>query len=393
MSRSPKTHLHSTVLIAALLALPAAPGHAAPGDMLAAGDGGHGGSEVATPGLDLTPEQQAAFDIALAPPEPTARGLSRRYPAQVAVPVRQTHVVSAPQDGTLSLLLVAVGESVAAGQALARMQSPGLLEAQASLLEAQTRLTLAESELTRDQVLFAEGLVPKRRLQATQAERDTLLTTVDQWGQRLTLAGLSQETIAALKKERRLSGVLEVRAPIAGVVLDQMVDTGQAVAAAAPLFRVANLSPLWLEVHVPVDRLGGLQPGDPVLLPRDGIRGHILTVGRQVHGTDQGVLVRAEVTEGAERLRPGQFVEVQLDRGLAEGAQGSGWRLPAAALVRNADAAYVFAQRPGGFAAIPVEILAQEERTVVVAGALTPTDHIAVSGIAALKAAWLGGAQ
>lgn len=393
MSRSPKTHLHNTVLIAALLALPAAPDHAAPGDMLAAGDGGHGGGEVGTTGLDLTPEQQAAFDIALAPPEPTARGLSRRYPAQVAVPVRQTHVVSAPQDGTLSLLLVAVGESVTAGQALARMQSPGLLEAQAALLEAQTRLTLAESELARDQALFAEGLVPKRRLQATQAERDTLLTTVDQWGQRLTLAGLSQETIAALKKERRLSGVLEVRAPIAGVVLDQMVDTGQAVAAATPLFRVASLSPLWLEVHVPVDRLGGLQPGDPVLLPRDGIRGHILTVGRQVHGTDQGVLVRAEVTEGAERLRPGQFVEVQLDRGLAEGAQGSGWRLPAAALVRNVDATYVFAQRPRGFAAVPVEILAQEERTVVVAGALAPTDRIAVSGIAALKAAWLGGAQ
>jgi hypothetical protein len=141
-------------------------------------------------------------------------------------------------------------------------------------------------------------------------------------------------------------------------------------------------------------------------VPREGIRGQILTVGRQVHGTDQGVLVRAEVTEGADRLRPGQFIEVQLDKG----GQGSGWRLPAAALVRHADAAFVFVQRPGGFAAVRVEILAQEERSVVVAArdgghaagagagsgeapAIGPTDRVAVSGVSALKAVWLGGAQ
>jgi membrane fusion protein, heavy metal efflux system len=371
MNRTPLTYLRTTVL-AALLSLATGFGHAAPGDTLA-----------------LTPEQQTALGVELATPEATDRVMSRRYPAQVAVPVRQAHVVSAPQDGTLSVLLVALGESVTAGQPLARMQSPGLLEAQAALLEAQTRLTLAESELSRDQALFKEGLVPKRRLQATQAEHDAAATTVDQWGQRLTLTGVPPEAIAALKRERKLSGTLEIRAPIAGVVLEQMVDTGQAVAAAAPLFRVASLSPLWLEVHVPVDRLGGLQPGDPVLVPREGIRGHILTVGRQVHGTDQGVLVRAEVTEGVEQLRPGQFVEVQLDKG----GQGSGWRLPAAALVRNADAAFVFVQRPGGFAAVRAEILAQEERSVVVTAAIGPTDRVAASGVSALKAVWLGGAQ
>jgi len=152
---------------------------------------------------------------------------------------------------------------------------------------------------------------------------------------------------------------------------------------------VASLSPLWLEVHVPIDQVTGLHEGDEVLLPREDIRGRILTIGRQVHGKDQGVLVRAEVSEGADRLRPGQFVEVQLD----EGAKGTGWRLPTAALVRTADAAYIFAQRPGGFAAVQVEPLAQEERSAVVAGELVASDRIAVTGIAALKAVWLGGAE
>jgi cobalt-zinc-cadmium efflux system membrane fusion protein len=344
---------------------------------------------ASTAAFTLGADQQKALGIELTAPEPAQRALSRRYPAQVAVPVRQDHVVSAPQDGTLSLLLVALGESVKAGQPLAEMKSPGLLEAQGAFLEAQTRLTLSESELARDQSLFKEGLVPKRRLQSTLADHDALVTTVDQWSQRLALSGMSAQAIAALKQERRLSGTLELLSPIDGVVLEQMVDTGQAVAAAAPLFRVASLSPLWLEVHVPIDRVTNVHPGDTVVVPRENIHGQILTVGRQVHGTDQGVLVRAEVREGADRLRPGQFVEVQLD----EGAQGAGWRLPGAALVRTADAVYVFAQRPEGFAAVQVQVLAQEERSAVVSGALDAGDRVAVDGVAALKAIWLGGAE
>ncbi len=371
MNPSP-AHIAGGIALAALLTLIAPTPQAAPRDS-----------------IPLSTEQQSALGIGLAAPQAADRAMSRRYPAQVAVPVRQAHVVSAPQDGTLTLLLVALGDPVTAGQPLAQMQSPGLLEAQGALLEAQTRLTLAEAELARDQALFAEGLIPRRRLQATQADHDGQATSVDQWTQRLSLSGMSAEAVATLKRKRRLSGTLELRSPIAGAVLERMVDTGQAVAAAAPLFRVASLSPLWLEVHVPVDRVQGLLPGDPVLVAQSGIQGRILTLGPAVHGTDQGVLVRAEVREGADRLRPGQFVEVQIDKG----AERPGWRLPAAALVRTGAGAFVFAQRPGGFAALPVEILAEEERSALVSGGIAPDDRIAVSGVVALKAIWLGGEE
>jgi len=345
----------------------------------------------------MTPDQRAAFGIEVAEPQPAGQVLSRRYPGQVTVPARQLHVVSAPLDGTLTGLLAAEGETVEAGQPLARMQSPGLLETQGALLEALSKLNLARSELERDRALFAEGLAPKRRLEATQAQFNELATTVDQWSQRLALSGMPDQAIEALKRDRRLSGTLEVRAPIAGVVLEQMVGTGQAVAAATPLFRIARLSTLWLEVHVPLDALAGVQAGAQIVLPREDIRGRILAVGRQVHGEDQGVLVRAEVTDGADQLRPGQFVEVQLgstaNRAAAAAGQAPGWRVPAAAVVRHAGGTYVFAERAGGFVAVPVELLSQEERTAVVGGPLTATDRIAVTGVVALKAAWLGAAE
>jgi len=116
MNPSP-AHIAGGIALAALLTLIAPTPQAAPRDS-----------------IPLSTEQQSALGIGLAAPQAADRAMSRRYPAQVAVPVRQAHVVSAPQDGTLTLLLVALGDPVTAGQPLAQMQSPGLLEAQGALL-------------------------------------------------------------------------------------------------------------------------------------------------------------------------------------------------------------------------------------------------------------------
>ena len=339
--------------------------------------------------IPLEPAQQQAFGIALAAPERATESLTRRFPAQVTVPNRQLRVVSAPQSGILTTLLVAEGERVDAGQVMAEMRSPELVEMQSRYLEAVARLALAETELRRDETLYQEGVIAERRFLETQSKQRELLTQVDQGRQLLGLAGLSPTVIDELGRSRRLSSTLPIQAPIAGVVLEQLVSTGQSVAAATPLYRVAQLKPLWLEIHVPVERVRGLQEGGKVILPGAGTEGRIIAFGRRVHAEDQGVLVRAEITAGTDRLRPGQFVEVQL----ADATQHTGWRVPAAAVVRNGGEAYLFVARTGGFEPLPVQVIAEEEKTAVVAGALERKDQIAVSGIIALKAAWLGTEQ
>lgn len=350
---------------------------------------GGAGPGLALDLIPLGPEQQRAFGIERAAPEPAGETLTRRYPAKVAVPNRQMRVVSAPQGGILSSLLVAEGERVTAGQVLAELRSPELVDTQGQYLESVTRLDLADSELKRDQQLHKEGVIAERRLLESQAKQRELATQVEQRRQLLALAGLSAADIDTLTRTQALGSTLPVRSPIAGVVLEQMVSTGQAVAAAEPLYRIAELNPLWVEIHVPVDRVEALQVGGRVLLPGIDGEGTIITIGRMVHPEDQGVLVRAEVSQGTERLRPGQFVEVQLSRAAGE----SGWRVPAAAVVRNAGAAYLFVAREGGFAALPVTVLAEEERSAVVTGDLGAEDQVAVSGVVALKAAWLGASQ
>jgi multidrug efflux pump subunit AcrA (membrane-fusion protein) len=105
-----------------------------------------------------------------------------------------------------------------------------------------------------------------------------------------------------------------------------------------------------------------------------------------VHGVDQGVLVRAQVSEGTERMRPGQFVQARI--AVADG--GNSFRVPAAAVLRFEGRSYVFVARDAGFVPVPVTVISQEPGYQVIQGGdLTAGSSIAVAGTAAIKAAWL----
>jgi len=339
--------------------------------------------------LTLDAAQRAAFGIETAPVQLATEALSKPYPAKVQVPNTQLRVLSAPLEGVVEALLVAEGESVEEGQTLARVRSQGLLELQATYLETSTRRALADETLARDKKLYTDGIVAKRRLLESQSAYHELSTAEERDRQSLLLAGLSESMLKELVREKTLSAVLEVKAPLSGVVLEQIATAGQRLAVSDPLYRIGQLSPLWIEVHVPLNALGTIAPGSLVRIAEGGINAEVITVGRMVHGADQGVLVRAEVRDGAEHLRPGQFVEAQISQGAGNGA----FVVPAQAVVRMDSQDQVFVQRANGFELLAVEILSRERTVVVVRANLESSDSVVTSGTAALKAAWTGGAE
>ncbi|HHS83868.1 MAG TPA: hypothetical protein ENK38_02955 [Gammaproteobacteria bacterium] len=98
-------------------------------------------------------------------------------------------------------------------------------------------------------------------------------------------------------------------------------------------------------------------------------------------------MVRAEIRKGAERLHPGQFIQVEL----AQTGTGQNFRIPRSALVRHADKQWVFVKQPVGFQPLAVTIVAEETDAIVVKAGFKPDDRIVVSGTVALKAVWLEG--
>jgi len=337
----------------------------------------------------ISPEQRTALGIRTEPLQASEEIRSARFPARVAVPSAQLQVVTTPQGGVVEVLLVAEGEEIHRGQPLARIQSPGYLELQSDYLEARARYLLAETNYRRDRQLSKDGIIAERRLLESRAAYQELSAAQARLRHMLELSGMDEQALSDLESQKTLSSSLSVHAPIDGVVLEQMVSAGKGVELADPLYRIARLKPLWLEIHVPLQQLGGLAVGQAVVVPELDVRGQVISVGRMVHGTDQGVLVRAEVSEGAERMRPGQFLQAQL----AVAGDSSSFRVPGAAVLRSGGTSYVFLARDEGFLPVAVTVTSEEADYQVIQGDLQAGAPVAVSGTAAIKAAWSAGAE
>jgi RND family efflux transporter MFP subunit len=344
------------------------------------------GAAYASHEIAISPEQMKRLGINLAPVQTADAYVTDRLPARVTIPPPQARIVAAPRGGLVTALDAAAGDEVRAGQVLAHIQSPEVVGLQRELLQASTQLRLAETELKRDEQLFKEGIIAERRYLETRSRHDEAAALVNERRQVLELAGMAPETVSELERSRSMTSTLEVRSPIAGVVVDVQAVLGQRVADSQPLYRVAQMEPLWLEINAPLNRIKGIQPGGVVEIPCKRGEAHINLIGRNVDPANQTVLVRAEVKDSGACLRPGQFVEVRLKLSSTKREL----RIPSSAVTRVGDTTLIFVHEAAGFFSIPVEVTAREGEFSVVTGDLSPGDEVATSGIAALKAAWAG---
>lgn len=311
------------------------------------------------------------------------------FPAQVVIPAGRLQVVSAPLPGLVTEILAAPNQAVHKGQPLLRLQSPALVEAQRGFLQALMQERLQREYFQRDERLFNEGIIANSRYltsRNTLAEAEAVLA---ERRNMLRLSGMSTDDVAKLQAQHTLTSVIDIRAPLDGVVLEQLVQAGQRVETAAPLYKVAQLTPLWLEISAPLDVLATVTEGAPVTVPAYQAAGKILSVGRSVAAGSQTVMLRAEVTAGAERLRAGQLVEAVLSGDVS--AKGTQWNVPNAALTRQQGEAFVFVQTASGFHVQEVTVLREgADSSLISSVALRGDERIAVRGVAALKAAWQG---
>lgn len=303
-----------------------------------------------------------------------------QLPARVLVPNEQMRVVAAPVAGMVEMLAVAPGATVKRGQVVARLASPQALELQRDALQAGSQAALMQQSLKRDEQLFSEGLIAESRLQTTRASAAQASAQASERRQGLALAGVAPG---------KLGGPLALTAAIDGVVLEQGVQLGQRVETSALIYRIARLSPLWLEIQAPLDVAAPLREGNPVRISGSEVVGKLISVGRAVDAASQTVLLRAEVSKGADTLRPGQVIEVEI-----AGTNGAQQRLPASALARNAGATVAFVQTNSDdkgvtFEVRPVRVMTQGGDSVTVDG-IKPGEKVAIKGVSGLKAMLTG---
>jgi len=332
--------------------------------------------------ISLSEEQINKLGIVTAQLPAQTNGEISGVPAQVVIPGDQLYTISTPLSAMVEQTLVGVGDSVKKGQVLAKLQSPAFIEAQRSLLQAHMQSQLAAENYKRDQELWKDGIIAESRMRATRSQRNEAKAVLTERHQTLKLFGMSKKEIDQLLAGNELSSQLSITSPINGVILEKTASSGQRLDAATPLYKVARLNPLGLEIQVPLSSSGNINVGAAISIPAFSASGKVAAIGRSLSGGSQTILVRALINKGTEGLRPGQYVEASI------ATTGSGmrqWNIPNSALVRMGDQAVVFVRTSDGFRAENVKVKLEGAQRSLIDGNFKGDEMIAVQGVSTLK--------
>ncbi len=307
------------------------------------------------------------------------------YPAQVVIPPNAEQVIASPVNGLISQLLVQSNDAVRAGAPLIRIASTEFGLQQLQLLQASSRAGLAAQASQREQALFAEGLIAQRRVQEAQANLMDADAALKQARAALRLMGMSVASIDKVTATGNPQESLVLVATQGGVVTDLTAKLGQRVDPTTALLNLAQTGTLWLEIQVPVADSALWLPGTSLTVQGRSVTAKILSRSAMVESGSQMLSLRALVQGKTSLVRPGEVLSVALSSGTTTGA----WELPLSAVAHDGKQAYVFVRTADGFEARAVQVSASAGQRVRIQGPVNAGDEIAVSGVVALKGAWM----
>ncbi|MCA9090703.1 MAG: efflux RND transporter periplasmic adaptor subunit [Planctomycetaceae bacterium] len=185
------------------------------------------------------------------------------------------------------------GVEVAKGDHLAVVYSPQLYSVQVEYLEARKSLTSMTSN-------------------ALEIVRQTQVKLVDSARHRLVELGMTPDQIEALHDSSEAQSRLTIYAAMGGTVTDKLLVEGDYVTAGQPIYRIANLSTVWLMLELfPEDasriRFGQRVRAEIQSLPGEPFEGRVAFIDPTVDPKKRTVGVRVEFLNDDRRLRPGDY--------------------------------------------------------------------------------------
>lgn len=138
--------------------------------------------------------------------------------------------------------------------------------------------------------------------------------------QRLENLGVPAEAIAEIERTRKVPLSMTWRAPRDGVVLERNAVDGMRAEPGAVLFRIADISTVWVLADVPEHDLGAVRIGAPATirvrgLPGAAFRGQVSLVYPQVSEATRTARVRIEIANPDGVLLPNMYAEVEIGAG------------------------------------------------------------------------------
>lgn len=191
------------------------------------------------------------------------------------------------------------------------------LMAKSNLEKANLDLEQAQLEEKREEKLFSNKALIKKNWQLAHAETQTCQNELETVKERLRFLGVDKDTVGKSITSRSLQPLMPIISPGDGILVQQLVSTGEIVNPDEQIFCVCNMKKVAISCELPESELSAVSIGLPVKVSvssygdRD-FSGVITYVGSKLDSKTRTVPVRAVIDNEEGRLKLNMFATVDI---------------------------------------------------------------------------------
>jgi cobalt-zinc-cadmium efflux system membrane fusion protein len=334
-----------------------------------------------------SPESAAQAGVVVRPPE--VRGLEAGVEGFAELTFDQNELarITSLVGGIVRSVDVDLGTRVRRGDLLATLTSESIGEAQGAYIRALAEQELRLKTFERETDLRNQRISSEREFQEAEAAHRLAVAAARQARQRLTVLGFDDAQIDGMAERRAMAGVLELRAPFDGEIVERMAVQGEVIGAADVLFTLANPSVLWAMVSLPESQLSHVRKGQRVELTVESLPGRSFTgtltwISASVDRRTRMARGRVEVANPEGLLKAQMFARARIFTARSDRAVV----VPSSAVQDVTGTAIVFVKEADDlFEARPVTLGAKRDGRIEITGGLDPDEPVVVAGGFALK--------
>ncbi len=197
----------------------------------------------------------------------------------------------------------------------------------------------------------------------------------------MLILGLKDSAIDSLATKPDLAAVFSLNSPIDGVVVERNASIGASVGTDANLFKIINISRVWVDANVFEKDLQRVRLGQQVKLtvpafPGASFSGKVILVNSIVDPETRTVKVRTEVANPDGRLKPDMFANVEIITDVNRAAIS----IPKSAVLNDEGKTVVFVGEGDGYKKREVHVGIQNGDQVEIVEGLNAGDKVVVKG-------------
>jgi Cu(I)/Ag(I) efflux system membrane fusion protein/cobalt-zinc-cadmium efflux system membrane fusion protein len=200
---------------------------------------------------------------------------------------------------------------------------------------------------------------------------------------RLQYFDVADSEINTIEQNGYVNKTLPIRSPSSGIIIDKKAEEGSYVKAGTTIYRIADLSRVWLEAHIFEYELPWVSEGQEVEMripydPGKTYTGKVSFVYPYLQQKTRDVVIRLEFDNSGLDLKPDMYADVWIKTG----SKDKGLIIPSEAVIRSGERNVVFvAQQHGKFTPRNVNLgLSLDDGMVQVLSGVAPGDLVVTSG-------------